>query len=175
MIFWHYSIEGKYFFEKIKKLDFFEFCDILLNGGETMTKGSKNFQWKGGIATYPNHYELKKNRLIKLKETKGLCEICNKSAKYVHHLDETKTNHSCENLVVVCSKCHIKFFHTDRLEGFRHISKYIRLYGMTLEKIAEKLGGSNTHWYLMHKNNPDKMKEIITEYLNTHKTTKNKT
>jgi len=43
-------------------------------------KGKRNGNWKGGTAEYPNHYEMKKNRLIKLQQTKGKCEACRKRA-----------------------------------------------------------------------------------------------
>ena len=55
---------------------------------------------------YPNHYQLKKNRLIILNLYKWKCEVCGKLAIVTHHKDRTKRNHSPSNLKAVCKKCH---------------------------------------------------------------------
>lgn len=96
-------------------------------------KGELNHNWKGGVAYYPNHSAMKKNRLIKLKEAKGLCEICGKQANLVHHIDESKDNHNLDNLAVLCHKCH-RLYHSHPVKT----SKYIRLYGMTQKELAAK-------------------------------------
>jgi len=124
-----------------------------------MAKGSANFMWKGGIAEYPNHYEMKKNRLIKLQQTKSRCEICNNRAYTIHHKDESVDNHSLKNLIVLCNSCH-RIIHNS---GYKknHTSKFIRQYGMTLEKIADKL---NINWgtcYKLHKQ--DKLTELLSK------------
>ena len=69
-------------------------------------KGSKNPRWNGGVSQYPNHYELKKNRLIVLNLRKWKCEICGEKAQQTHHKDGNKANHSLSNLQAVCKKCH---------------------------------------------------------------------
>ena len=54
----------------------------------TKNTGERNRNWKGGVADYPNHYQFKKNRLIKLAEAHYTCECCRKSkAIHVHHKD----------------------------------------------------------------------------------------
>ncbi len=58
--------------------------------------------------SYPNHYTMKKNRIIKLNRIKFKCEICGGKARYIHHIDETKYNHELSNLMAVCPKCHVK-------------------------------------------------------------------
>ncbi len=98
--------------------------------------GEKNPNWKGGIAEYENHCEMKKVRLLKLKEAGGKCEVCSEVAAKVHHIDGSKTNHNMENLAVLCNKCH-GIMHTGR--PFK-TSKYIREYGMTIQEIADKVG-----------------------------------
>jgi hypothetical protein len=72
-----------------------------------LRKGKKNNLWKGGVAEYPNHYQMKKNRLIKLEQTRRKCEICGKVGTDIHHKDGSKNNHSLENLILLCTKCHI--------------------------------------------------------------------
>jgi len=82
--------------------------------------GAKNPMWKGGIAEYPNHGELKKNRLVVLNKANHICQVCRGIATEVHHIDKTKTNHKKENLLPVCHKCNCSF-HRDvvgRPKGF---------------------------------------------------------
>ena len=57
-------------------------------------KGDKNPRWNGGNSEYPNHVELKRMRVIVLKNSKGKCDICGKPAKIVHHIDGDKSNHN---------------------------------------------------------------------------------
>lgn len=96
-------------------------------------KGSKNVRWNSGASEYQNHYELKRNRIkaFELKDYK--CEYCEKPAKITHHIDGDKTNHSIENLLVLCYKCHGKLHGG----GIRE-SKYRRLYGMSLQEMSIK-------------------------------------
>jgi len=127
-----------------------------------MTKGSANFMWKGGIAEYPNHYQMKKNRLLKLQQTKCQCEICGRRATCIHHKDGSKDNHDLKNLIVLCNSCHMII---DLKRGSRdgHTTKFIRKYGMTLKEMAEKLHTSETTIWQWHKKN------ILQEQLNTLK------
>ena len=102
--------------------------------GKGFKRGEKNCNWKGGIAEYPNHGELKRRRLEALKKTGGKCEICNKAASGIHHIDESKDNHKLNNLFVVCRKCHGMIHAKELGERGKETSKYIRLYGMTLKE-----------------------------------------
>ena len=97
-----------------------------------MTKGSDNFMWKGGIAEYPNHYEMKQNRLKKLQQTKSRCEICGNRANTIHHKDGSHTNHSLKNLIVLCHKCH-RIVDVPK-GGYHRTSKFIRKYGTKCQK-----------------------------------------
>jgi hypothetical protein len=126
--------------------------DLSINIGN---KGERNVNWNGGISEYPNHWEMKVARIEKLKQTKGLCEICGGKGSEVHHMDGTKINHNIENLIVVCHPCHMSFFHKQP----KNTSKFIRLYGMTMKQIAENYGGSESRYYQFHKQN------ILKEYL----------
>ncbi|HDP36993.1 MAG TPA: HNH endonuclease [Candidatus Atribacteria bacterium] len=114
-----------------------------------LLKGENNVNWKGGIAKYPNHYLMKKNRLIKLQQTKGKCEICNKQAYEIHHKDGTKENHLLSNLIVLCKRCH-SLLHTGRKNK---TSKFKRLYGMTIDELATKTGYKPGTIYRWHKQN----------------------
>jgi len=49
---------------------------------------------------------MKKARVEKLKETKGICECCGKQGNQIHHIDESKDNHRMDNLLIVCKPCH---------------------------------------------------------------------
>jgi len=89
--------------------------------------------WNNGISEYPNHYELKINQTKLLKSKNYKCEDCGNPAKYTHHKNRDKSDHSIENLKVLCSKCHPKY-HKDTKKK----SKYSRLYGMSLMKISNK-------------------------------------
>lgn len=100
--------------------------------------GKNNPRWNGGISQYKNHYEFKKQRLIKLESTNYKCEDCKNKATVVHHLDETKTNHSLDNLKSLCQKCHMNNYHKDR-QGRK------RLYGkFSLEEMSARVGCSKT-------------------------------
>ena len=110
-------------------------------------KGEKNVNWNGGTSEYPNHYLMKLNRKIKLKQTNGKCEICGNIANQIHHIDNSKNNHLLNNLLVVCRKCHNKI-HSGRKNS---TSKFIRLYGMTLKEMANRYGGSSNKYFEWHK------------------------
>lgn len=85
------------------------------------TKGARNAMWKGGMAEYPNHYLMKKIRKQVLEEANYTCQICGGQAREIHHKDKTKKNHSKENFLAVCHRCHAREFHRDvvgRPKGF---------------------------------------------------------
>ena len=118
-------------------IDFIGNCNIL------RTK-EKNNMWKGGIAGYPNHSLMKKNRLIILLHNPR-CEICRKSATEIHHKDFSKSNHKLSNLQAVCHKCNIRLS-----------SEFYQRYGMTLTEITSKLGRSIGYWW-KHQKELDKV------------------
>lgn len=94
-------------------------------------KGPKNGNWRGGVSEYPNHYLMKKNRLIILLNNPK-CEICGKQATEVHHRNGNKADHRLKNLMASCHSCNAKIH-------FAPINtKYRRLYGMTLKELGKK-------------------------------------
>lgn len=74
-------------------------------------KGEKNCNWNGGTSEYPNHYQMKKIR-EELLSKNSLCQHYKKEKSFcIHHLDKKKGNHDIKNLIVVCAKCHIRYYH----------------------------------------------------------------
>lgn len=119
-------------------------------------------RWKGGVADYPNHYQMKLNRLEKLEQTKGKCEICNKEANQIHHRDGSRDNHAISNLIVLCRKHHVM---VDITNTQHKTSKYLRKYGMTLREMTEKLGEYSVpalHYLLK---NPSIKRDVILKRL----------
>ena len=105
-------------------------------------------RWKGGVADYPNHGVMRRNRLIKLQQAKGRCEIpdCGKKAYKIHHIDGSKDNHSLDNLIVLCQN------HHSMIDSHpAKTSKFIRLYGATAANLAVKLNLSKNTCYELHK------------------------
>lgn len=107
-------------------------------------KGKLNYNWNGGVANYPNHYQMKKNRKVVLKKANYICHYCGKKATEVHHLDLSKDNHALSNLVATCHKCNSRIRKP-------HTSKFKRMYGGSLMELAEKLGVSRATIYGLHK------------------------
>ena len=75
-------------------------------------RGELNSILYGGKSYYPEHYLMKKIRLIRMKEENWRCQVCHGPAKQVHHIDGSRNNHHPENLMVICIKCHRKLFHS---------------------------------------------------------------
>ena len=94
----------------------------------------RGFQ-KGGISYYLNHTEMKKIRLIKLKEASYKCEDCGEFGNKIHHIDQDRSNHKIDNLKTICNKCHKKL-HPIKT------SKFLRIYGKTASQISKDLGMS---------------------------------
>ena len=105
------------------------------------TKGEKNGNWNGGTSEYKNHYQMKINRLIKLRDSNHICDICGKTGNVIHHKDHNKSNHSVDNLQVLCYQCHLR----------HHLSKFTKIYGFTIEEISKKLGISPSTVSKRHK------------------------
>ena len=60
---------------------------------------------------YPNHYEMKKARIQVMDRFDGNCVMCGDFAWCIHHCDGTDWNHSIDNLIAVCHRCHFRIFH----------------------------------------------------------------
>jgi hypothetical protein len=69
-------------------------------------------------SSYPNHYTLKKIRRQVLEAAEYRCQHkgakCTIWATETHHIDENKSNHSRENLLAVCKKCHAEIHAGER-------------------------------------------------------------
>ena len=115
-------------------------------------RGERNWNWKGGVADYPNHYEFKQQRKIKLESVDYICERCDSPAKHIHHKDGTRWNHVLDNLEALCTKCHAQIHHPKILkEKIRLGTKFTRLYGMTLSQAAQLLNRSISYVYYHHQ------------------------
>lgn len=100
--------------------------------------GELNHNWKGGIAQYPNHSEMKRMRKQALEDANYICQMCGGEAKLVHHKDNSKDNHSKDNLIPMCYKCH-RQLHAKLRGGRNSNTIYRRAYGMSLKEVAEKM------------------------------------
>jgi len=117
------------------------------------TKGSANYRWNGGSSQYPNHYELKKIRIQILEEENYICRYCGAATNKVHHIDNSKDNHSRENLTACCHSCNLKF------SGNKKTSKFKRFYGNTLREIAKELGIK--YYQVHHLHTKNKLKNLL--------------
>lgn len=121
--------------------------------GDNM-RGSNNPNWKEGASDYPNHSQLKRNRLEKLKQAGNKCEVCGENAYCVHHIDGDQGNHELDNLAVLCRQCHLILHAGREMDNFSEkpkTSKYIREYGLTLREMAILFGGAPSRFLHMHK------------------------
>jgi hypothetical protein len=72
-------------------------------------KGKRNPNYINGKGNYPYPLEFSnnlKNNIYKRDNYK--CQICNKRANHIHHIDYTKDNNLKNNLIALCNKCHPK-------------------------------------------------------------------
>jgi hypothetical protein len=99
-------------------------------------RGEKNCNWKGGLAYYPNHSEMKRVRKEVLKEANNICQFCGGFTNRIHHKDLSKDNHSKTNLVACCQKCNQLPEH--RKPKKLCTSKYKRIFGCTLDELSEQ-------------------------------------
>jgi len=127
--------------------------------------GANNPRWNNGASEYPRHSELKRVRIEALKKAGGKCEACGNEAQVVHHIDESKDNHSLYNLVALCDKCHWAIHKNEFGPINNRTSKYIRKYGLTLQQLAVLFGvtpGTICYWI----KNPEKEKNMLEKIKN---------
>jgi 5-methylcytosine-specific restriction endonuclease McrA len=110
-------------------------------------RGELNVHWRGGVADYPNHYEMKKVRKEVLREANYKCFYCGGVADRIHHLDKSKDNHSKTNLVASCHSCNMRH----RKPSKQFTSKFRRIYGKTAAEIGKEIGYSPAMICLLHK------------------------
>lgn len=90
---------------------------------------------------YENHYLMKKNRLKVLEANNFTCVYCGGKADSVHHKDGSKRNHSPENLLPVCHKCHMKIHVSKRARwDIELIQVAMMQRGIDKGELAEKAG-----------------------------------
>ncbi|MFH1231363.1 MAG: HNH endonuclease signature motif containing protein, partial [Planctomycetota bacterium] len=124
----------------------------------------------GGTSEYPNHYLMKKNRLIILLHN-PICEICKKnSAVEIHHKDFSRDNHNLSNLQAVCHSCHprrlrVKIISIDKVKIIRDTlsSEIHQRYGMTVKDIATKLNRSQGFVVYWHKYSVNRLSTLLSK------------
>lgn len=121
--------------------------------------GKNNPRWNNNASHYKDHHQMKLNRLVKLQQTKGKCEVCGIDAKIIHHIDESTDNHVISNLVVLCNPHHSLIHSKDKDRKYK-TSKFIRKYGMSLKEMSKKLERPETYIWLGLKDEISK-KEIL--------------
>lgn len=89
------------------------------------TKSGRPF----GRNAYPNSSLLVRNRLLALQRAHYRCP-CGKPTRYVHHLNNKKSDHRIENLKPLCSKCHVQ----------THLAQYPRRPRGRYERWKERYG-----------------------------------
>jgi len=110
-------------------------------------KGENNTNWKGGVSFYPDHYQLKKNRLLVLNSAGWICAKCGGKANSVIHKDGSRDNHEIANLEARCNNC------IDQKRAKKKTSKFIRIYGNTLKEIAVRLNVADVTVLIWHRKN----------------------
>lgn len=121
--------------------------------------GKNNPRWNNDASHYKDHHQMKLNRLVKLQQTKGKCEVCGIDAKTIHHIDGSNDNHRISNLTVLCNKHHSLIHNIDGVRQYK-TSKFIRKYGMSLKEMSIKLQRPETYIWLGLKKDAKK-KEIL--------------
>lgn len=92
---------------------------------------------------YINKYEFIKAREEVMKENDFACKMCGNKARIVHHIDGSRVNHSKENLIPLCDKCHSQIHGSKsiipKLNSLR-ITSLIVLKGLSKQSFAELIG-----------------------------------
>ena len=137
------SLKRQYCFQHQRRKQHNLTLDLSVDCRGISNRGEKNFQWRGGVFEYPNHYLMKKNRLIILMNNPK-CEVCGKTATCIHHRNGDKSDHRLENLMPSCHRCNA------RIRFGPNNTKYSRLYGLRLHEMTKKFGHSPTFYHQLH-------------------------
>ena len=75
--------------------------------------GIKNWNWLGGVSFEPYGLDWTKTLRRAIRERDHYrCQLCGKpqedKAHHVHHIDYDKKHNDPENLITLCSSCHLK-------------------------------------------------------------------
>jgi len=73
----------------------------------------KNPNWRGGLSFEPYGIEFNKELKAKIRmRDNHTCQLCRASANgrkhHVHHIDYDKRNNDEDNLITLCTRCHVK-------------------------------------------------------------------
>lgn len=113
-------------------------------------KGENHHSWKGGVTRYKNSGDFKKAKKELAKRSGGICEVCKVvKAKDAHHIDHGVSNHSLDNLLHVCKKCHNEF-HLGSKRKPKSTSKFTRTYGNNLFDLSKKFNVKMSQVYRWH-------------------------
>ena len=116
------------------------------------------------LGQYKETAFLKKQKALKLEQTKRHCELCGKEGSCIHHKDGSIDNHALENLQVLCYKCH-NIIHKDGKAYPKETSKYLRLYGKRFVTIWALSGLSDkTVWKILNAPRTVK-KDILAQFI----------
>jgi transcriptional regulator with XRE-family HTH domain len=95
-------------------------------------------------STYERSSEFVTAKRKVLARSKYLCEDCGKDAEAVHHIDLSKDNHSLDNLIALCRKCHGKAhtreFMKNTVIDINKLTEIVKSKGMTKIKLSKELG-----------------------------------
>lgn len=133
-------------------------------------RGKHSYNWKGGVMVYPNHYIFKMNRLILIEQEHGKCQKCGEPYKHVHHIDGDKSNHSIDNLMVLCIKCHFNLHYPFKVQDNKKYNMaYYQEHKTKMQKYAKdyyKRNKERRREYQLkwRKKHPDYMKNYKKNY-----------
>lgn len=106
--------------------------------------GVLNPRWEGGRSGLPyrSGFSATIRRLVRERDG-GCCRQCGSTKNLcVHHRDFSKTNHSLDNLILVCRKCHTRI----------HLEEQRRRASVDLAR--RRQGKNQQRLRLSHKNRP---------------------
>ncbi len=91
--------------------------------------------------------ELAQNRKLAFERANYKCEICGEAAEEIHHKDNSKVDHSLDNLQALCCKCHREITYKNNKDKNRldvnKIELLLKENNMTKKELANKLGIAN--------------------------------
>lgn len=100
-----------------------------------------------GYYEYRRTKELAQNRKLAFERSNYKCEICGEAAEKIHHKDNSKVDHSLDNLQALCCKCHREITYKNNKDKNRldvnKIELLLKENNMTKKELANKLGIAN--------------------------------
>jgi DNA-binding Xre family transcriptional regulator len=100
-----------------------------------------------GYYEYRRTKELAQNRKLAFERSNYKCEICGEAAEEIHHKDNSKEDHSLDNLQALCCKCHREITYKNNKDKNRldvnKIELLLKENNMTKKELANKLGIAN--------------------------------